>query len=406
MCHNKDLAEYGNALPLLFQFALFCMCAALVTTLVHSIYNFIRFHRDGRCDRSIQENLHDKCSTSFIMRLSLGNSNYEKVDTTERILFVVNFALLFLLKVYFLWKARSKDLFYDNKITSAGDYSIMIKGLRKDINVAEVTNYFEEMEVPVDSHGPGGEKEKIKVEKICYTFKLVYLMKYQSKIVNIRKEVIKEQNRKDKNLEKLRKLEGERVKLTKQVNRMKEEFIEGSQKEKGGFDKNFTGTAYVTFAKQSHAYYALQRLATKGVRKFFYDWFGPGCKCFGLKTLIQGCPVYINKAPEPNDILWGNLGLSSLNKSIRRLSGHLLSFLFMCITFCGLIGLKYFQVFAQENYGGIVRLLVLIAISGMINIINLLLAYLIRLVSELQRPESMTQFNISVATRVAFVFCF
>ena len=105
----EELSQAGVAVPLLFDFAAFGMTVAFVTTCIYSIYTMILYARENDCQRRANLGLANTCGPSWVFYLSAGNYPPERYDTTERILFVINFGILNFILTYFLYRAHKID---------------------------------------------------------------------------------------------------------------------------------------------------------------------------------------------------------------------------------------------------------------------------------------------------------
>jgi hypothetical protein len=58
----------------------------------------------------------------------------------------------------------------------------------------------------------------------------------------------------------------------------------------------------------------------------------------------QGSLVYVERAPEPNDILWENLGYPAFHKMKRRIVTSAFTVLLLAVCFAAIFGISYLQV--------------------------------------------------------------
>lgn len=73
-------------------------------------------------------------------------------------------------------------------------------------------------------------------------------------------------------------------------------------------NRNFTGTVFVTFQNQAQSK-AIQKLFKIG---FCYKLFIrlKRCLCLNSYLLFNNHFIKVKRAPEPNDIIWKNIGIS------------------------------------------------------------------------------------------------
>ena len=183
----EQLSQTGVAVPLLFDFAAFGMTVALVTTVIYSIYTMILYARENDCKKRQTLGLPNTCGPSWIFFLSAGNYPPEKYDTIERILFVVNFAVLNLLLTYFLYRAHKIDEKLDSQNDTPSDYSIEVEDIPREATVADIKSFFEQIMVPRDLRNTDGPAENAVVVKVTLGSDIRYLAKYtQEKLAKLK----------------------------------------------------------------------------------------------------------------------------------------------------------------------------------------------------------------------------
>lgn len=72
-----------------------------------------------------------------------------------------------------------------------------------------------------------------------------------------------------------------------------------------------------------------------------------GCCCHqddNSKLKFRGTILYVERAPEPNDIKWENLGFSSYYKYKKRFATTIYTLLVLVVCFSAIFGISYYQV--------------------------------------------------------------
>ena len=89
---------------------------------------------------------------------------------------------------------------------------------------------------------------------------------------------------------------------------------------------------------------------------------------------------------------------------MRRFITSFLSILLLGLSFAAIVGLKYAQVYYDNNSkSAAVKTILSIIISFLISVINTVLGMVLRMLSYKEKYETKTAYNISLAKRIAFV---
>lgn len=159
-------------------------------------------------------------------------------------------------------------------------------------------------------------------------------------------------------------------------------------------DKYSLGIAFVTFKTKRMAdeiEQAFGGTSSLTFLKIIKSVAGQGLSYKYLQDGIQReANVTIYRAPDPNDIIWGNLGATSSERFKKRLITFSITFLLLCCSFGAILGLKIAQYVLytsnQIEAAGlrVISILITLVISG----INFALAMLIRKLTALEKHDS------------------
>lgn len=110
----------------------------------------------------------------------------------------------------------------------------------------------------------------------------------------------------------------------------------------------------------------------------------------------------IYRAPDPNDIIWSNLGATLAQKVRRRLFTYVMTFLLLCVSFGAILGLKIAQyMLYSDNSIGVVGLRVISAsIALVIATINILLNYLITVLTMAEKHDTESSYFQALMTKM------
>ena len=85
-------------------------------------------------------------------------------------------------------------------------------------------------------------------------------------------------------------------------------------------------------------------LILKKLNKGWCRIFWECLPCTEIKYNFNGRRIYGEKAPDPSDLIWENIGLSPTVHQIKKLVTVIISFLMMGAAFAAIIGLNVLQV--------------------------------------------------------------
>ena len=171
---------------------------------------------------------------------------------------------------------------------------------------------------------------------------------------------------------------------------------EGSNADEVGF----LGIAFVVLSKPSDCHKVIKKQSSgfiMGIFKFFF-----GC-CMNDESLWEW-----ERAPEPSDIYWENLGVSTCGRICYSVQSYVATVLLMagCLVVISLI--KLWQAAKMEEYAGkelsfeeqgTVKFISALA-SFIVVFVNTVLIYVIRRFSIYEHHETQTKMNVSVAIKL------
>ena len=162
--------------------------------------------------------------------------------------------------------------------------------------------------VPRDLKNTDGPAENAVVVKVCLGSDIRYLAKYtQEKLAKVK--LLKQENKRQHPSKSTIEAINNRI---KELEKMIAEIVASNSKDKQTVKS--TGHAFVSFKYERHAKYVLKTYKLSGLKKTIYKVTGPlkFAKYLGIRSVIKGQAVYVSAAPEPADVRWENLGLTSL----------------------------------------------------------------------------------------------
>lgn len=261
-----------------------------------------------------------------------------------RISFVVNLILLIIGKYIFLKMIQWYNWDLGSGKMSPMNFSLRVSGIPKTMTeealVKDLQKRYDEMmnlrmkssrvikrRKTMNERELEEEDEEPVIEKANFIYDISRLHK-----------VIKQDFRLDKEIYKLKQRDMKETAKYKKLLKKRKELDEKYQKELLNYEEQlhlgtlFTGKAFVTFRKPQHATKVFHALT----RNFLF--FRKNKTNYSLE-----------RAPEPIDVLWENFGKKMPNKTIRRLLAILVTIIVILISLCGILVIKYFQLYIITN---------------------------------------------------------
>lgn len=379
------LSFLGPGIPLFFDYVCFTLACLLACFLIYGIYNIQRYYRGNKCEE-LNKITPGYCGHFLKSNISAGNISFNEIDITEKILSVILFFVLLGFRIVSYRFAKKKDCLIDEKNTTPVDYTIMISGIPKDIDEEEIIRNFENYDL--------GDNRKPKVEKCNFAYYIGDYVKNVKTKMTLSKQIYQENQKEYTNDLKLKKLMRN---LKKVENYLVNKALQLKGK-KGQAEKSelFTGICFLTFKTQLDATEVLEKwkISFFGVFAMKYMHFLKNCFT-GTKERIKGMVVRVIEPPEPQDIIWENLGTPLNEKLKRRVLTNLFSFFLLVVSFTCILLLKIWQnnLKNDSNSEGSGIFIVSILITGFISLINILLKQVMRYISVLEKYSTITGFH-------------
>jgi hypothetical protein len=400
---NIALAPLGAAVPGFFDYIKFCITSLLCIGAIYSIYMMIIYGSGDQCVYGLSDS---GCGDPWKFFLSAANYRPGGIDIIERTLMLISFLALYILKiVYFAW-FRKLDAESNAFVTDITDYSVELRGLPKDITNQDIENFFHEQKKYLKS-SKGKPVDPI-VRNINYVFSNTDEIKKKTEAIN---KFITEFNKLVKEKKPLeaaqKKLEVEKeVKETEKL--LNKNYTIPRQPDSKPDAKRpqlerFTGSAYVSFETVEQAELVRDSMMVESLAKIFYKLFrslrGPFARLRGAKRYVfpyKSEYFYIEKAEKPAEIIFEHLGLSVLNRSIRKSFSFLSSVIVIAGTFALILYLKSQQNSSDTSQTG---KLITVGIGILIKILGIVLSFITTMLIEFEKPETTTDRNIGTIWR-------
>ncbi|EAR82884.2 transmembrane protein, putative (macronuclear) [Tetrahymena thermophila SB210] len=350
----EDLAHLGPAYPLYFQFMIYSIGFLFITLLISGIYNMVQNDQGQQCQET------EQCRVSFATKLAQSNRQQNDPDATQSYLNLATCIVLIFYITIFRLKQVNFARQVDSYDVSVSDYTIFFDKIPLNKKRKDIQEF-------IYSQVPG-----VKVMKIVQAFKLKQYNKWNEEL-------------------------GGDISLEQQDQiRQKIQDYENKCFQEIDIEQTFAGAAFVSFETEDQA--------IKVYEHFKSHPFIRHTKLYDKKKKFDNNILSVNRAPEPGDINWENIEISSLSKILRRSVSIIVS--------AGLIGCCYVIIFyiqeSQDNFKRKEKNNSLIEAYAMLTslsvlLINQLLQLTIAQLANYESFNSKTRTIISVAKKSGLV---
>ncbi|CAD8188436.1 unnamed protein product [Paramecium octaurelia] len=324
----KSLKFLGAGFPLFYNFLKFCILLLCLQSLV-AIFNVLSNYDGEFCQQqtlnTISQQMEPNCQESIFLQLSIAN----KLNNSEVVVFIQKANLIMLIIMIILlqlFRRHQKKL--DNQIDESqltpSDYTIMVTNIPKTLNVNyrwELTNLFQNYAVSDNNF-------QITVTKVVLVYNITEILTEEAKIQTTlqKKKISLQTSNMNYDSQDVRDCEIEIETSQKRIKDLQDEYF--------WTNRQFSGIAFVSFESEKMKDLVLSQnthtLFDK-VKTFLYSGKTPGLDEMELQWQSQ--KLFLEQAPEPNDILWDNLATLTQDKIIARIKGFFITLVFQGITY-------------------------------------------------------------------------
>jgi len=335
------------------------------------------------------------CGAEWKTKISAGNTEFYDINGYEKICATGFFICLFILRISFYRAARKRDSTIDLNSITPGDYTLLIKGLRKDTKEEDIFNAFSKYFKSAGFHG-----EEYKVEKVNMVYDIGDFVTISREKGLLLGQLSKEQREENKNNDKIQEIMNQLQKKNTKLEQIKKKLAQGDLK-----DNLFAGSCFVTFTTQL----ACATVNNAWDSSFLTKKLGEILPCITNLTRnehqkIKDTFVTVDPSPEPFDVLWENQAVTYLSKLKTRIVTGFIVAIIVGICFLTITALKFLQLaYLKSGDSSWVKTLISILITLLITIINMALAFTIRRISIMEKYSTITRFTVNVCERVTII---
>lgn len=318
----KSIGRASQSAKEYFQFLIFMICVFVIIFLFFGVPIFAQNPNLASCFLSgCQKNADD-----IFLKFRLLDTSEDFKDSYPLHFIFVAVLLIFISKYIFFYFLYKQNKSWDKKRKTPGDYTVHfhnLKGSTKAEITLEICNALNKKKIYIANN----KNQRIRmsehyISELSRVHNIHNLTELTSKyVILIKKKKIKEKKGKNNT--------DHYKKICKELNEVKEKIKKINQTSKKA---NFTGEAFVTFTSIKIADQVVQN-----------EWTVLWSKYFSSKP-------YILKAREPQDIIWGNFGISNWNRLGRIFASYFIAMVLITGSFFLIYGVKKLQSTYKEDF--------------------------------------------------------
>ena len=401
---TRLLNELGPGFPLYFDMVTWLTGGLLLLLLIVGIFCLIdNFSAERLGERGTE------MEGNVLLEASLANFGTSKSPSVVQAwLHVVGVWMLLILSSILRARHRSIKRSLDNAAITPSDYTVMVTNLPVSVSEQELSDFLEQNGRPVSAMQ---DKVPCKVVKVMFVYRMSYYVTVKSKLLRAKERLAVVRKIHELDLHppfccfhsKIHTIQHYEEELALQEEEMK--------KWEGLKTQRFTGVAFVTFDQDEGEDYAEAKSVAKYLNQPDFQSFQDVLKhvfCIKLqgtsRNTLQGHVLCAERAPEPTDVNWANIGVSR-SRILRR---RLLTWTATCAVLLGSVLCLYFTHSALEkssSFSQSPRDQVLYSLMGLcpamgVVVINMMLSRIIRFFTKYEKHTTNTHYDTSVAAKL------
>ncbi|EAR82133.2 kinase domain protein (macronuclear) [Tetrahymena thermophila SB210] len=352
-CENIDLYFLGSGYPMYFDFVKSCLIILFLIFVSSGSYNLfsnalmgsdcltIFYHPTNTPNVPGQPEIEHGCQYSWTTILSFANkrNNADLVQLQDIMNFITVITIVFVLQ-YLRINQRALNEDCDGLLISPSDYTVWVQGVPKYEKSNEAIDQLIKKDISDQIHelyikdNPKmADTFQIENVTVCYSLEEVTRLNTEKdQIIAKSQEYLKKGGQKED--EDFKTLIKELEDKQEEIMKLKKEYYDGSNFE------HFTGHVFIT-------------LSTELAKNILIEEQDSNCFniCKKNKQLkLNGETIEILPAPEPTDVNWNTLGVSSRQQFINNIISDIATFFLLTVSFFIILGLMKLQSSAAEDY--------------------------------------------------------
>ncbi|CAD8126273.1 unnamed protein product [Paramecium sonneborni] len=388
LCSSRNEFSFnGSGIALYFDFLVFSGVIIFQYIAISCGYNIYINMYGQRCD-NLLDNRSEKCQNDFFNQYSLTNDDGQ-LDNIRSLLNFISLVCILFTTLFYRRHINKIAMELDDAAILASDYSIFVENIPRDAKENELNQFFTQL----------FQNETVELRKLCIAYEIQPYLKLN-----------KQKQLKESVLTKVLELEAEgkaipksipsRIELESEIDKISKELDYMEDHKENIFD--FSGVCVIS--------YNYEKQADNVCKTFKSTKFQILLEQLGFEQKhyqkFKNNSLFVKKAPEPGDIIWGNLGITIKEQYKRTLVTNGMTLFLLILGFGCLFGLSYIQTIINKytEEGSLIDSIIVnvigIASSILISIINSVLAKMIIKFAELEQQATRTDYNVSVAYKM------